>query len=98
MTAIGAEELDLLVPELLPMTIKLAPAFWTGHPKNFCHDCAPRAGERKFEIRISKSDVQKARNPNIEIRNKLELKLIQTLGKSKTPDRGRFEFCVFPPF
>jgi hypothetical protein len=38
-TAIGAEELDLLVPQLLGMTIKLPFALWAGHPKNFCHVC-----------------------------------------------------------
>jgi hypothetical protein len=37
-TAIGTEELDIFVPELLPMTIKFAFAFGTGHPKNSCHD------------------------------------------------------------
>jgi hypothetical protein len=36
-TAIGAEKLDLLVPELLPVTIKFAFALRAGHPKNFRH-------------------------------------------------------------
>jgi hypothetical protein len=36
--AVGAEELDLLVPELLIVTIELAFALRAGHPKNFCHD------------------------------------------------------------
>jgi hypothetical protein len=36
--AIRTEELDVLMPELLPMTIKLAPALRTGHPENFGHD------------------------------------------------------------
>ena len=37
MAAIGAEELDFLVPELLPVAIKFAFALRTGHPKNFRH-------------------------------------------------------------
>jgi len=41
MTAIGAEELDLLVPKFLPVAIKLAFALWAGHPKNFRHGCFP---------------------------------------------------------
>jgi hypothetical protein len=40
-TAIGAEKLDLLVPELLPVTIKFALAPGTGHPKNFRHEFIP---------------------------------------------------------
>jgi hypothetical protein len=52
-TAIGAEELDLLVPELLPMTIEFALALRTGHPEDFGHDSssehyiAPRRQARK---------------------------------------------------
>jgi hypothetical protein len=41
MTAIWAEELDLLVPELLPVTIKFAFALGAGHPKNFRHRSFP---------------------------------------------------------
>jgi hypothetical protein len=37
--AIRAEELDLLMSQLLGMTIKLAFALRAGHPKNFCHVC-----------------------------------------------------------
>jgi hypothetical protein len=59
--AIGAEELDFLVPELLRMTIKLSLALWAGHPEYFRHDSSSYRGE-------------KIRNPNIEIRNKLEVK------------------------
>jgi hypothetical protein len=40
-TAIGAEKLDLLVPELLPVTVKFAFALRAGHPKNFRHDSRP---------------------------------------------------------
>jgi hypothetical protein len=36
-TAIGAEELDFLVPELLPVAIEFAFTLRAGHPKNFCH-------------------------------------------------------------
>jgi hypothetical protein len=36
--AIGAEEFDVFVPELLPVTIELALALRTGHPKDFRHD------------------------------------------------------------
>jgi hypothetical protein len=35
--AIRAEELDLLVPKFLVVTIKLAFALWAGHPKYFRH-------------------------------------------------------------
>ena len=36
-TAIGAEKLDLLVPQFLPVAIELAVALRAGHPKNFRH-------------------------------------------------------------
>jgi hypothetical protein len=39
-TAIGTEKLDLLMPELLIVTIELALAVRAGHPKNFCHDAS----------------------------------------------------------
>jgi hypothetical protein len=56
-TAIGTEEFDFFVPELLPMTIKLAFALRAGHPKNFRHGAFPPVtGKTKFEIRISKSE------------------------------------------
>ena len=61
MTAIGAEELDLLVPKLLPVTIEFAFTLWAGHPKNFRHDAFP-------------PQRNKIRNPNLEIRNKLEVR------------------------
>jgi hypothetical protein len=35
--AIGAEEWNFFVPQLLPMTIKIALALRTGHPENFRH-------------------------------------------------------------
>jgi hypothetical protein len=41
--AIGAEELDLLVPELLIVTIEFALALRAGHPKNFRHDASDTA-------------------------------------------------------
>jgi hypothetical protein len=37
--AIGAEDLDLLVPELLPVAIEIAFALRAGHPENFRHVC-----------------------------------------------------------
>jgi hypothetical protein len=55
-TAIRAEELDLLVPKFLPVTIELAFALWAGHPENFRHD-------------FSWHQENKIRNSNIEIRN-----------------------------
>jgi hypothetical protein len=58
--AIGTEKLDLLVPQLLPVTIELAFALRTGRPKYFRHGC-------------SWYQRNKIRNPNIEIRNKLEV-------------------------
>jgi hypothetical protein len=45
--AIGAEELDLLVSQLLGMTIKLTFALRAGHPKNFCHGSLPRIFSRE---------------------------------------------------
>jgi hypothetical protein len=39
--AIGAEKLDLFVPELLPVAVELAFALWAGHPKDFRHDSRP---------------------------------------------------------
>jgi hypothetical protein len=55
--AIGAEELDFLVPKLVPVTIKLPFALRAGYPEDFRH------GSSWYQ-RI------KIRNPNIEIRNK----------------------------
>jgi hypothetical protein len=55
MAAIGAKELDLLMSQLLGMTIKLAFALRAGHPKNFCHESSWYQ-QRKSEIRISKSE------------------------------------------
>jgi hypothetical protein len=49
-TAIRTEELDLFVPELMPMTIKIAFALGTGNPKNFRHDPSP------LSIRLSAFD------------------------------------------
>jgi hypothetical protein len=40
MAAIRTEELDVLMPEFLPMTIKFAAAFRAGYPKDFGHDCS----------------------------------------------------------
>jgi hypothetical protein len=40
--AIRAEELDLLVPKLVPVAIELALALRAGHPKYFRHASVPR--------------------------------------------------------
>jgi hypothetical protein len=56
-TAVRTEELDLLVPEFLPVAIELAFALRAGHPKNLRH---------ALFLLISGN---KIRNPNIEIRN-----------------------------
>jgi hypothetical protein len=45
--AVGAEKLDVLVPELLVMAIKVAFALRAGHPKNFCHASVPRIFSRQ---------------------------------------------------
>jgi hypothetical protein len=45
--AIGTEELDLFVPELLIVTIKFALALGARHPKNFRHSPVPRIFSRK---------------------------------------------------
>jgi hypothetical protein len=37
MAAIGAEELDFLVPQLLGVAIEFSLALRAGHPKNFRH-------------------------------------------------------------
>ena len=47
MTAVGAEELDLLVPKLVPVAVKVAFAVRAGHPKDFRHDSVPRIVSRK---------------------------------------------------
>jgi hypothetical protein len=49
--AIGAEELDFLVPELLPVTVKLAFALGARHPEDLGHgvfplDIAPNSKSR----------------------------------------------------
>jgi hypothetical protein len=53
--AIGAEELDLLVPKFLPVAIKIAFTLRAGHPKNFRHDSS-WGGNEKSEIRSTKSE------------------------------------------
>jgi len=45
--AIGAEELDLLVPKFLVVTIEFAVALWASHPENFRHASVPRIFSRK---------------------------------------------------
>jgi hypothetical protein len=46
MVAIGAEKLDVFVPELVPVTIKIAFALRARHPKDFSHGIS--RWERKF--------------------------------------------------
>jgi hypothetical protein len=60
MAAIGAKELDLLMSQLLGMTIKLAFALRAGHPKNFSHDCF-LTSETKSEIRSTKSETNRSK-------------------------------------
>jgi len=43
----GAEELDFLVPQLLPVAIELALALRAGHPENFRHASIPRIFSRE---------------------------------------------------
>jgi len=57
----GAEKLDLFVAKFLIVTIEFAVALRAGHPENFGH------GSSWYQR-------NKIRNPNIEIRNKLEVK------------------------
>src|SRR5262245_43109008 len=45
--AIGAEQLDLLAPKFLVVTIELAFALRAGHPENFRHGCVPRIFSRQ---------------------------------------------------
>jgi hypothetical protein len=84
-TAIGAEKLDLLVPQFLPVAIELALALGADHPKNFRHGSSWTV--KKFEIRSAKS---KTNSSQINLK----------LGKSKTanPSRVCFEFCDFHSF
>jgi hypothetical protein len=42
-TAIRTEQLDLFVPEFLPVAIKLAFALRARHPKDFRHESFPLA-------------------------------------------------------
>jgi hypothetical protein len=44
--AIGTEELDFLVAEFVPVTIKFAIALRAGHPKYFRHICFPLIFDR----------------------------------------------------
>jgi hypothetical protein len=52
-TAIGAEKLDLFVPKLMPVTIKLALALRAGHPENFGHNTVLRKQDSKSVYRIT---------------------------------------------
>jgi hypothetical protein len=53
MIAVGTEELDLLVPQLVPVAIELPFALRAGRPKYFRHDSSSNL---KSEIRNTKSD------------------------------------------
>jgi len=87
MIAIGAEELDFLVPELLPVAIKLAFALRAGHPKNFCHGAFPphrnKIRNSKHEIRnkpgSNKSQTQKIQNAEIRIERVLNFMILSHL-------------------
>lgn len=47
MTAIGTEKFDLLMPKLVPVTVKIALALRAGHPKYLRHASVPRIFSRK---------------------------------------------------
>jgi hypothetical protein len=78
--AVGAEKLDVFVPQLLPVTIKIAFAFGTGYPEDLCHDCPLQ---------------NKIRNSNIEIRNKREAKILNWENPKRRPNVICFEFSMF---
>jgi hypothetical protein len=86
-TAIGTEEFDFFVPELLPMTIKLAFALRAGYPKNFRHGAFPPV--------TGNNSKSKYRNQK-QTRSQITLKL----GKAKMPNPNQacFEICVFQSF
>jgi hypothetical protein len=49
---LGAEQGDLLVPEILPMAIELAPALRAGDPENFRHAYVVLASDAGCEVRV----------------------------------------------
>jgi len=66
--AIGTEELDLLAPKFLVVTIELAVALRAGHPENFCHGasgCSKKIRNSKHEIR-NKHEVKHISDPKIQ--------------------------------
>jgi len=53
--AIGTEQLDLLAPKFLVVTIELAFALWAGYPENFRHSSSEN---KKSEIRSTKFETK----------------------------------------
>src|SRR5262245_29066953 len=56
-TAIGTEQLDLLAPKFLVVTIELAVALRAGHPENFRHGSSEN---KKSEIRSTKFETKRS--------------------------------------
>jgi len=96
--AIGAEEFDIFVPELVPVAIKLALALRTGHPKYFRHGSS---SYKISEIRISKAaprtetnrtrinSKSEYRNPKQPGPNEFKIRKIQ----NTESDPSRLEHC-----
>jgi hypothetical protein len=70
MTAIGAEQLDLLVAKLLIVTVEFTFALRTGYPEDFCHGASEKffnfseksflqAAQKDPEARRAKIDEQR---------------------------------------
>jgi len=57
-TAIGTEQLDLLAPKFLVVTIELAIALRAGHPENFRHGCVPRIFSRQGAKFMDQADLK----------------------------------------
>ena len=69
MTAIGAEQLDLLVAKLLIVTVEFAFALRTGYPEDFCHGASrQKKSEIRSEIR-NRLETQRDSNPKFEARD-----------------------------
>jgi hypothetical protein len=63
MTAIGAEQLDLLVAKLLIVTVEFTFALRTGYPEDFCHGASEKFfnfSEKSF-LQAAQKDLGEAR-------------------------------------
>jgi len=97
MTAIGAEELDLLVAKLLIVTVEFAFALRTGYPEDFCHGASR---QKKSEIR---SEIRNRLRNSTRLKSKFEARdpkqqkgLNQSkLRKSKTANRFGLKLSSF---